>query len=742
MEGIGSRLEILYLMRIVIFEDSNFSYVKFRIGNEIYKVDCVSVDGEISYFVPYSVLNPIQTVFYKYYDKNFKNVIISTPTSSGKSGVIYLTCYKHWSQNFKGFIYSAPTKALIEEKYGEFRKFFLPRNVSVDIKTGDYISKRIDPLTKIVCTTFDSLAIAMRNRNEWIYKDFIVIDEVHSLLSGLGKYLLEILALCKSFGINLVLLSATLPIIDDLEKYLNSELVITSDYRPVKLNKSFVFIDKKFLNDVDLGIDVTKFKTVEERSIVFVLINAIKRAIQGEKVIIFVWSKSLGWKFLYFASLLGLRIFNETINFQISNFANLDLSIAFHNADIPFDERQKIEQEFRNESSDLRILIATQTLSMGVNLPADTAFINIKAFYSHDGFQVLPSLLDILQEEGRVGRFGLRDEGNSFRIFWSVPQSLRDKLLRIEKINNIDYFSNISFYNIFSILLLSSINFFGDYSLVFNSFVANYYSRDELEKLIVLYTNLLEKWGFIVNSRLTEKAIICLQSNIPPHFLQGFFQMRRYKGNFRIHYVDFAYLLGLRGLLYTKNFLSFSEMYGNHNWKDLVQRYFDLTVDQVSYINELIEFVVENYIGLFSDNKLFSKLVLGCWEFIAWCLGIISELYDKPIGEYSTLKNDINHLVWILYRVLSRQDLDLEKDLIKRYELSLIYGCNPNYSIVGKIRDIGYKRLALISRKMRMLSVEFIKDEKHILEFQEEFYKDKDLRSVFNIIVKSINGIL
>ncbi|MCX7759261.1 MAG: helicase-related protein, partial [bacterium] len=173
---------------------------------------------------------------------------------------------------------------------------------------------------------------------------------------------------------------------------------------------------------------------------------------------IFVWSKSLGWNFLKFASIIGLKIKNQTLNFEINKEIKYDIGIAFHNADIPLDERQIIEQEFRDESSDLRILVATQTLALGVNLPADTAFINIKSYYENDGFQILPSVLDILQEEGRVGRFGLRTEGNSFRVFWSVPSNLRNYLINIENVyHRYDkHFSNSSFYNILSVLILSS----------------------------------------------------------------------------------------------------------------------------------------------------------------------------------------------------------------------------------------------------------------------------------------------
>ncbi|MCX7759260.1 MAG: DEAD/DEAH box helicase, partial [bacterium] len=263
------------MIRIIISEFSSLDRVKYTIEGESYETDCFDIKGELGNFFPYDSLNPLQTVFYKYYRSQFKNVIISTPTSSGKSGVIYLALEKHFNDQFKGFIYTSPTKALIEEKFREFKSFYGTKNLTVDIKTGDYISKKINPLTNIICTTYDSLAIAMRNQNEWIDKNFIVIDEVHSLVSNLGKFLVEILALSKNYSIPLILLSATLPVLDDLQKYLNPDLVILSNYRPVKINRFSVFLDSKYLRDFNFEIKTNK---TNERAILYVLNCALQRA--------------------------------------------------------------------------------------------------------------------------------------------------------------------------------------------------------------------------------------------------------------------------------------------------------------------------------------------------------------------------------------------------------------------------------------------------------------------------------
>ncbi|MGB9638561.1 MAG: DEAD/DEAH box helicase [bacterium] len=479
-------------MDIYILENSCFDLKKnkfdiyYKIENKIEKEKCIKIEDNLKEFIPYEYLNPIQTIFFKYYQEG--NSIVSTPTSSGKTGIIYITFYKNYQKNkdFK-FIYTAPTKALIEEKFNEFslyfKNLFKDEKKYVDIKTGDYFTKKIDKDSLLITTTFDSLAIALRNNLEWVQnRNLIIIDEVHSFINNMGKFVPEILAISLEKNIPLILLSATLPIIKDLKNYIQSNLNIISNFRPVKLNKYYLHltkdnIERSFLKKMK-ELNITKANDIY---ILYVLNQAYNRALLKEKVIIFIWSKKLGWEFLKYSPLLNLKIFNKTINFDQKLNENTEnnsiekedkknnlnqIEIAFHNADIPYEERKEIKEEFKKEESSLRILIPTQTLALGVNLPADTAYINIKAFYDdYFNINLLPSNLDIIQEEGRVGRFGLKEEGFSFRTTWSVPYNIRknidyyidnfDSKLFIKK-----YINNSSIYNNIFLLILSSLKIF------------------------------------------------------------------------------------------------------------------------------------------------------------------------------------------------------------------------------------------------------------------------------------------
>lgn len=114
------------------------------------------------------------------------------------------------------------------------------------------------------------------------------------------------------------------------------------------------------------------------------------------------------------------QILRKTVSFGVS----------FHHAGLTMDERDIIEAAFRNGA--LRILVATSTLSSGVNLPARRVIIRTPIFHGKP-----IDIFSYRQMIGRAGRMGKDSMGESFLIcqkkdFNVVKELMSAKLTPVE----------------------------------------------------------------------------------------------------------------------------------------------------------------------------------------------------------------------------------------------------------------------------------------------------------------------
>ena len=104
---------------------------------------------------------------------NGNNVILNTPTGSGKSLVATALHYLSLTTRRRS-IYTSPVKALVNEKFFALCKDFGPRHVGM--LTGDAAVNREAP---ILCCTAEVLAnMALRKGPEALLND-VIIDEFH-----------------------------------------------------------------------------------------------------------------------------------------------------------------------------------------------------------------------------------------------------------------------------------------------------------------------------------------------------------------------------------------------------------------------------------------------------------------------------------------------------------------------------------------------------------------------------------
>ena len=172
------------------------------------------------------------------FEKN--NLLICTPTASGKTFVAELAFLDNIMKDAGKTIYIVPLKALASEKYKEFSKRYKDiAKIGISIGNTDSAEPYLDKYDIIVTTSekFDSL---IRHHTPWLNKvSTLILDEIHLLNdSTRGPTLEIIITLLRQVikDIHIIGLSATIGNPKELSSWLDAELVV--DYwRPVELRE-------------------------------------------------------------------------------------------------------------------------------------------------------------------------------------------------------------------------------------------------------------------------------------------------------------------------------------------------------------------------------------------------------------------------------------------------------------------------------------------------------------------------
>jgi len=174
-----------------------------------------------------------------------KNLLICTPTASGKTLVAELAIMNAVFHDKGKCVYIVPLRALASEKFEFFKKMhdFKTALSSGDIDSDDSYLEKYD----LIITTSEKFDSLIRHKARWLSKvKVVIIDEIHLLNdSSRGPTLEIIITILKQelSSMQLIGLSATIGNPKDLARWLDAELIIDS-WRPVKLHKG-VFLDNE-----------------------------------------------------------------------------------------------------------------------------------------------------------------------------------------------------------------------------------------------------------------------------------------------------------------------------------------------------------------------------------------------------------------------------------------------------------------------------------------------------------------
>ncbi len=351
------------------------------------------------------------------------NLLIQAPTTSGKTFVGEMAA-AHAALRRRKAVYLVPLKALAAEKWADFQRKYAPYGLRVLVSSRDH--REFDAAFErgefdLAVVVYEKLAQLLVRRPERIRQlELVIADELEILSDPERGPLVEIvLTRLLDAGVRLVGMSAVLGDADALAEWMQAEL-LQFDRRPVDLRYGVLHNGEfryRSYNDLAEASE-TMVDCPAESPWEVIRENAAVLADRGEPCLIFVKDR---YESRFGAQRLADRIDLPAADRALERLRTLEPThardlltdlmthgVAFHNADLAPEERDVVEQAFRD--GEVRILVSTSTLAAGLNLPAQNVFVAADK-WQYDARFGTPWKAPILRGEyenmgGRAGRFG------------------------------------------------------------------------------------------------------------------------------------------------------------------------------------------------------------------------------------------------------------------------------------------------------------------------------------------------
>jgi superfamily II RNA helicase len=317
------------------------------------------------------------------------NVILSTPTGSGKSLVAIGAHLVAMAGNQRSF-YTAPIKALVSEKFFALCEVFGPENVGM--MTGD---ASVNDQAPIICCTAEILAnIALRDGAQADVGQ-VVMDEFHFYSEPDRGWAWQV-PLIELPQAQFLLMSATLGDVTFFEKDLTRRTgrptaVVRSAQRPVPLNFQYVSTPlhetiEDLLHGREAPIYVVHFTQAAalERAQSLMSINVCSKQEKEE-----------------IAAAIGNFRFSAGFGKTLSRLVRHGIGV--HHAGMLPKYRRLVEQ--LAQAGLLKVICGTDTLGVGINVPIRTVVFTALSKYDGTRTRILKAR-EFHQIAGRAGRAG------------------------------------------------------------------------------------------------------------------------------------------------------------------------------------------------------------------------------------------------------------------------------------------------------------------------------------------------
>jgi len=391
-----------------------------------------------------------------YQDKN-KNLLVITPTSSGKTFIGEMAAITQIIHQQKT-IYLVPLKSLAQEKYKHFKNLYSRCGLEIVTSSRNY---REDD-DKIIKGDYNIAVIVYEKFHYFLFKypDFfaevslIIVDELQMINDpGRGPLLESMIDHLKTKVENLRLIALSTPI-ENQEAVLKwfSAKVLLSHYRPIELRigivREGIFKYINFNERTTISQEVFfKKDAVRDNCFEDYLLETVRYFVEhNEPTLIFFptcvetrrcskWLASQLESPSASSAIKELDKMEETLS-QKELLELLKKGIAYHNADLAWEERSLVEKYLKERA--IKVICATTTLALGVELPFKNVIIASNKIYGNDrdyphAYQKTLTLTDIENIGGRAGRLNggknknpLKREEDFGRVIFLAPSLISE----------------------------------------------------------------------------------------------------------------------------------------------------------------------------------------------------------------------------------------------------------------------------------------------------------------------------
>ena len=389
-----------------------------------------------------------------------ESVLVAAPTGSGKTVVAEFAVWLALREGRKAF-YTTPLKALSNQKFGDF--IALHGAANVGLLTGD---NSINPSAPVVVMTTEVLRNMIYERSD-LLEDlrYVVLDEVHYLQDPYRGAVWEEVIIHLPLDVVIVSLSATVSNAEEFAEWIQTlrgpTAAVIEERRPVVLEQHYLIDDQLLPMFVALDGDVTPNPEIRRlearrdgprrrdsrspsrgggrlshfpsrhrpsRSDVVELLSAQNLL----PAIYFIFSRKGCDAAVAQCMREGLVLTDGTERARIREFAELrcsrlddaDLAVlgyhewlealaagfaAHHAGHVPV-FKETVEELF--QAGLVKVVFATETLSLGINMPARTVVIESLTKFTGERHEVM-SAGEFTQLTGRAGRRGIDALGHA-----------------------------------------------------------------------------------------------------------------------------------------------------------------------------------------------------------------------------------------------------------------------------------------------------------------------------------------